>query len=358
MIVNIIVFIIVLSVLVLAHELGHFWVARWAGIAVEEFGIGYPPRIWQRKRGGIIYSINLLPLGGFVRLKGEFGDSDAAGAFNRASVWKRIAVVVAGVVMNVVLAWVILFGAFLVGFSPLTQDVTTYPGAKLTQSDVIVMDVMPGTPAATAGLQAGDRVKQIDTVTVARAADLSQFTSTHQGAAVVVSLERDGVGQQLNLKLDGPAESPLGIALGEAVVVRLPFWQSIRAATNEVVSIFGSIWGALGDLARGLFSAGGSELAGDVAGPVGIYRITALAASIGPMAVVSLLILFSINLAIINILPFPALDGGRLLFLLIEAVRGKRIIHERVEAAINTFGFILLLLVIILLTYRDLVRVG
>lgn len=358
MIVNIIVFIVVLSVLVLAHELGHFWVARWSGIAVEEFGIGYPPRIWHRKRGGVVYSINLLPLGGFVRLKGEFGDSDAKGAFNQASVWKRIAVVVAGVIMNILLAWVILFAAFLIGFSPLTQDVSSYPGATLLHGEVVVMDVVPNTPAAAAGIQSGDSIRQINVAEVSRAADIQQFTASHRGDNVRLTLDRQGTIQQIDVTLNGPVESPLGVSLGESTVIRLPLWQSVRAATNEVRSIFTSICGALWNLAKGLFGAGGLTASGDVTGPVGIYRITAVAASVGPMAVVSLLILFSINLAIINILPFPALDGGRLLLLLVEAARGKRIIHERVEAAINTFGFILLLLVIILLTYHDLVRIG
>lgn len=358
MIVNIIVFVVVLSILVLVHELGHFWVARWCGIGVEEFGIGYPPRIWHRKKQGIIYSINLLPLGGFVRLKGEFGDSKDASAFNYAPVWKRIAVVVAGVIMNILLAWVVLFGAFMVGFSPLTQDVTAYPGAELRYSAVQIMNVAPSTPAQAAGLQLGDVIVQLDDVLIKRATDVQQFTTSHRDQAVTVTVQRDSVEQSIPLTLNGPAESPLGVSLGESAVVRLPFWQALRAATNEVVSIFTSICVALWDLVTGLFSSGESAVVGEVAGPVGIYRITALAASIGPAAVLSLLVLFSINLAIINILPFPALDGGRLLFLLIEAARGKRVITEKIEAIITAFGFMLLLLLIILLTYHDLVRVG
>lgn len=358
MIVNIIVFLLVLSVLVLVHEFGHFWVARRAGIGVEEFGVGYPPRIWQRKKNGIIYSINLLPLGGFVRLKGEFGDSKDPAAFNQASVWKRIMVVVAGVVMNLLFAWVVLFIAFMVGFSPLTQDVATYPGAHLVHAEVLVMDVMPNTPAATAALQSGDIIRQMGSTPIQRAIDVQQYTSSHRGAAVVVNLERNGVNQSLTVTLNGPEKSPLGISLGESQVVRLPVWQSIRAASKEVVAIFSMICTSLWTLVKGLFVSGHVANANDVAGPVGIYRITAMAASVGPMAVVSLLILFSINLAIINILPFPALDGGRLFFLLIEAVRGKRVIRENIESAITTFGFFLLLLLVILLTYHDLVRVG
>ena len=358
MIVNIIVFLIVLSVLVLAHELGHYWVARWCGIAIEEFGVGYPPRIWHKIRNGITYSINALPLGGFVRLKGEFGNSSDVAAFNKAPVFKRILVVIAGVVMNVLLAWVVLIGAYLVGFSPLTQDVASYPGAHVVQSSVVVMDVVPGTPADQAGITTGDEVVQMGDTTITRATQVQQFTGTHKGVTTDVVVRREGDTATIPVTLNGPDDSPLGIALGEATVVRLSLWQSIRAATHEVISIFVSICSALWELVRGLFTTGSSPLASEVSGPVGIYRITALAASVGPMAVVSLLVLFSINLAIINILPFPALDGGRLLLLLIEAVRGKRVITEKMEAAITTFGFILLLLVIILLTYHDLVRVG
>lgn len=358
MIVNIIVFIIVLSVLVLAHELGHFWVARWSGIAIEEFGVGYPPRIWHRKRGGIIYSLNLLPLGGFVRLKGEFGDSADPTAFNHAGVWKRIAVVVAGVGMNLLLAWAVLLIAYNIGFSPMTQDETAYPGARLLHGEVLAIDILPNTPAATAAVQAGDVIRQIDSTPISRAAELQQYTSSHRDQTVVLTLEQAGATRKVSVKLNGPTGSPLGVSLGESAVVRLPFWQSVRAASKEVVGIFGSICTALKDLVRGLFVSGATSTINEVAGPVGIYRITALAASIGPMAVISLLVLFSINLAIINILPLPALDGGRLLLLLIEAMRGKRVITEKIEAVITTFGFMLLMLVIILLTYHDLVKVG
>lgn len=356
MIINILVFILVLGILVLAHELGHFVVARWCGIAVEEFGVGYPPRLWSKKRRGTIYSINALPLGGFVRLKGEFTESEDKAAFNLASVWARIAVVIAGVVMNILLAWAILAVAFMIGFTPFTKDLTTYPGAKVVSSDVLVASVLDNTPAATVGLQAGDLVRQIGDKKVVRAADISTYTAEHKQQDVVIVIDRSGETKQLTVKLNGPDSSPLGIALGEGVVVRLSFWQSIRAATNEVVGITSAIGKSLWGLVRDLFSTG--QVKGDVSGPVGIYRVTAAAASAGPAAVVSLLVLFSINLAIINILPFPALDGGRFLFLVIEAVRGKRVISEKIESVITSIGFILLLLLIILLTYRDLFRVG
>jgi len=358
MIVNIIVFLFVLGLLILVHELGHFLAAKMVGIKVEEFGIGFAPRLWSFKKGDTVYSINWIPFGGFVKLKGMFdeGEQRSADSFAHASVWARMLVVVSGVLMNLALAWVLLFGGYLVGFSPATQDLASYRGAQVVKEEVVLAGLVEGLPAAQAGLEAGDIFVSVDNQPVKRITDLQQLTQNRASQQVEITVNRIGEVKQFSVSLSGPTDAPLGVELYSSSVIKLPFLSAIKGATMETYGLTKAIFTVFVDIIKDLFSQG--EVPEGVSGPVGIYRATSMAAQVGLTALLSLVILLTINLAIINILPFPALDGGYLFFLVLEAVFGRKIIKNKVEAFLTTFGFMFLILILIIMTYRDFAQVG
>lgn len=354
MVLNIIVFLLVLGVLVFVHELGHFAAAKLLGIGVEEFGIGFPPRLIKRTKKGTIYSINWLPFGGFVKLKGMDTNEDGPDSYRQAAVWKRIIVVSAGVVMNIVLAAFILFGAYLVGFSPVTQPLEQYPGAQVVKQEVIVAEVQPGSVAATAGLQTGDQIILANNQPVRTAEDFGQFTRAQTGKPVKLVIKRNSVEESFNITLGNNEAAPLGVALISGSEVRLPFLGAAKAAVLETGGILKVIALLFIDLIKQIFSAG--EVPTDVVGPVGIYQATSSALAVGWQALVSLVVLLSLNLAIINILPIPALDGGYVLFLLTELIFKRKIIKDSVESFLVTMGFVLMIILLIFMTWRDLIR--
>lgn len=352
---NTLLFLAVLVVLILVHELGHFLAARVVGIRVDEFGLGFPPRLWSKKRGDTIYSLNALPLGGFVRLAGEFGTGQKPepGSFMAASVWRRIFVVCAGVLMNLALAVVLLWGGLMKGLPPITQDLSTYPGAVVNEKAVEVRGVVDNSAAAKAGLQAGDiLLSATDQATFSDLADFQSYTKNKAGQTVEIQLDRQGSQITLPVTL-GSGDAPLGVEITSDWQVRLPFWSAGRGAFVEV-------WGMISGIGRTLWSLvsapRNNPIVDDLSGPIGIYQATTAAAQMGFEAVLVIVVLLSVNLAVINILPIPALDGGRLLFLLIEAVARRRVVREEFEAAASSIGFVLLIGLLVLLTARDILR--
>lgn len=351
---NILLVVVIIVGLVVIHELGHFLTAKMVGIKVEEFGIGYPPKIVGKKWRGVLYTLNWLPLGGFVRLNGEFGGSADKRAFNNAPVLSRILVVVAGVLMNFVLAWVLLTGAFMVGFSPLTQTVDHYPGAKVLRQQVVVANVLPSSAAAEAAIMPGDVLISGNGEPFNSVDDLIKFTADNRGQKVDVTVDRAGSQQSIPVNLSDTTDAQLGTAIISDQVVRLPFWSAVKASFSDIYNLSKLIVFTVGDIIKGIFTT--EPVPEGIVGPIGIFQITAQAASSGASTVLALVIILSVNFALINILPFPALDGGRLVFLLLEGLFRRRVVKEQVEAAITATGFILLLMLIILLTYRDIVR--
>jgi len=365
MLLSLVTFILVLGLLVFVHELGHFVVAKWTGMKVEEFALGFPPRLWSRKRGETTYAVNALPLGGYVKIAGENPADDEGGSrsFQRRPIWARMAVSVAGVVMNLVLAFVVLTIAFSVGFSSISQDLATVPGAHVLRARVLVADVLPGSAAEHANVQPGTQISSITDLdsnqgqSISQAGQLQEFTKRMQAQGhrdTLLDLVRpDGsIGQQqVAINLTGPA---LGVSLAEDAVVRVPFWRAPGVAAHEVVAIADVTGQALGSFGADLFRHG--KLQSDVSGPIGIYQATSTAAHEGFAAVVFLTVVLSVNLALLNILPIPALDGGKLLFLVIEALFRRRVVPEHVEATASTVGFALLMILIVTLSVRDLIR--
>ena len=351
---TILLFIIALLVLVVGHELGHFFAAKAFGIEVEEFGIGYPPRAKKLFRWkGTLFTLNWLPFGGFVKIFGEEGH-ESSSSFSHQKLWKRLVVIVAGVAANIVLAIVLYTASFSIGFLGNPAD---FPGSvNSSPVQVLFTDVHADTPAMVAGLLAGDTVVTVASGAVVRtptsASEFSEFVQAHENTEVVVKVMRAGEESEIVVtpkRAEGAASASIGVTIAEAAHIRLPFFSSLRLGFSTTIQEFFGIFSALGSL----FSGG----LGNVAGPVGIAGIAGVAYAFGFGSFLAFMALISVNLAVINLLPFPALDGGRFI-LECFSKNGVSRIPEKVIGAVNKFGFIILILIMVYVTYRDIVRIG
>ena len=339
----------ILVLLMVAHEFGHFITAKKSGIVVEEFAIGFPPRLISKVVGGVRYSLNLLPLGAYVRMLGE-EDPSAPGSFASQSKRVRAIVLVAGAAMNFIVAVIVFALAYGTG----APEVQSY--------DVQIASVVDGTPAAQAGLQAGDIVRALAGVPVQTLDGFRAEVQQYQGQPVPIVVERDG--QQLSLSITPRANPPEGQgALGVGIRAANPQYVPVR---HNPLESLGYGLGTAFDIVRLTLAAPVMLLRGqispEVARPVGLPGMTQAAAQAASTAVQSgwwfpvLMItgLFSAGLSVANLLPIPALDGGRLLFVLIEAIRGKRVSPER-EGMIHLVGMAFLLSIMLLVSYYDIV---
>jgi regulator of sigma E protease len=344
---TIIIFIVIFGLLIFVHELGHFVAAKISGVKVEEFGFGFPPKIFGIKRGETTYTLNLIPLGGFVRMLGEEEVSDSPRSFNKKPIAKRLFIIVAGVLMNLVLAVVVLTIGFSIGMSPIVSDPATIGGKH--QTEIIIADVKSGSPAEKVGLKQGDIITGFDTIE-----NLQNFTKAHQNQEVTFSIKQNDVNKEVKVTL-GATDAPLGIAMVQATKVQLGFLGSVKQAFIEIGRTIITIFSFLYSLIHDLF-VGKKGVAEQVAGPVGIFSITQQAVKLGVSYVLQFTALLTINLAVMNILPIPALDGGRVLFLALEGIKGKKVIKEEIENMVHWVGFLLLIALFILITYNDIVR--
>ncbi|MFQ5857169.1 MAG: RIP metalloprotease RseP, partial [Anaerolineae bacterium] len=341
----------VLGLLVFVHELGHFLAARWMKVQVEEFGFGYPPRLATLfERDGVKYTINLLPLGGFVRMVGEEGDFDTEGSLYQKQPWQRAIVLAAGPAMNLVLAAAVL-------------ALVLWLGAPKPHGSVVVLEVAPDSPAAQAGLQAGDMIRAIGGEVTDSTEAVVEATSKYLGQPTEVVIERNGDTFTRTVLFRRPQDRPRDQgAMG--VVIEL---QSVESITYERVSIpvaltqgllrtaqlFLLMLIGLGDLVLRLLS--GTQVPGGVAGPIGIAQLSGEAAQQGIRTLLNFTGFLSVNLALLNLLPLPALDGGRLVFVIVEWIRGKRIPPER-EAVVHFIGMVVLIGLMAVVSYFDLAR--
>ncbi|NOZ29103.1 MAG: site-2 protease family protein [Chloroflexi bacterium] len=347
MLVTAVSFFVVLSVLVLVHEFGHFIVARRSGIVVEEFGLGYPPRLAVLfERNGVAYTLNAIPFGGFVRMRGE-DVAEGPGSFSAQPKRVRAAVLLAGPGMNLLLSVVLFTASFLLG-RPLLA-----PGAAVTA-------VAPGSPAEAAGLQPGDVILAVADQPVETPADLVQLVKEHLGEPVELEVRRDGemVRVTVTPRVNPPeGEGPMGVAIHSASEFRrLPLGQAFLQGLAMTGSfIFMTLMLPI-LLLRGLIPM---EAARPI-GPLGIAQLTGGAVEVSvatgmAFPILQLVAIFSAALAVTNLLPLPALDGGRLLFVVIEAIRGRRIDPEK-EGLVHLIGMVLLFTLMILITYQDIIR--
>lgn len=343
---TILLFLIILSILVLVHECGHFFAARAFGVHVEEFGLGFPPRAKGWKRGKTTYSLNWLPLGGFVKLKGEQGESvHDSDSFAAKKIWQRIIILAAGVAMNLVTAVVLLTIGFSIGM-PTSIDRPEDETASATQK-IQIVNVLPSSPADKAGILLGDTIETVDGRQFSRIVDLQEYIRSRKDVSVSVTVWRGSQALTKDITpmvLDGGTPA-LGVGLTKTAVVAYPIHTAFIMAVQSTWALLVGIFMLLGQAFRRLAFDG-------FVGPVGIATYTATAAQLGVAYVINLMAQLSVSLAVINILPIPALDGGRVLFALIEKVRGRSL-RPALENAIHLIGFATLILLLIAVTIRD-----
>lgn len=359
LIVTIIAFALILSVLVLIHELGHFLTAKKFGIKVEEFGLGFPPRLFGKKIGETLYSVNALPVGGFVKL---FGEDNAGGgslkregqmpagdvrrAFFARPLWQRMIVVTAGVIMNFALAVVcisVLFGTV---------------GVALPTENVVVQEVSPNSPAQIADLQVGDKIVAINSTPITSSQGFIDATQKNKGNPSTVTVLRNG--QTLEKVLTPRAvvpegQGPIGVAISDIEVRKYAWWEApvygtIEAAKFSVMIVAGIVGMITDFFLKGVAPQG-------VAGPVGVAELTGEAVQSGWVAILWFVSLLSLNLAVLNILPIPALDGGRFFFMIIELVT-RRKVSPKYEALAHGVGLVLLLGLMLVITVFDVARLA
>jgi regulator of sigma E protease len=359
-IVAIIAFVLVFGLVVLVHELGHFLAARKFGVGVDEFGLGLPPRIWGKKVGKTIYSINWIPFGGFVRLEGESGEDveDSARSLRHKGFWQRLMVIVAGVVMNFLLAYVLTCVGFWMGMPPIAvQPTKLVSDVSQIESKAVVTGLDENLPASSAGIEPGDIVLQVNDVVIVSAEQLSETIAATTKRTLSMRLLRDT--EELNLTVETASSEGrrvIGVYTSDLVQkVSYVWWQVPYLAGRDFVVTVGYIGDGIKDFFVGLFTTG--KVSEDVTGPLGIAEITGQVVKLGFLTIVQFVAMLSINLGIVNILPIPALDGGRLMMLLIESVVSKKRWNYKIEAGVHSLGFVLLLALIILVTYRDIVRI-
>ena len=366
---NIIIFIVILLVLVLVHEFGHFFTAKKFGIRVDEFGFGFPPKLFGKKFGETEYSLNLLPLGGFVKIFGENPDEentngpDANRSFVNKAKWKQAIVLFAGIFMNFLLAWVL----FSIGFmSGLPTSVGSEPaGYKLSDVNLTVVSVLSKSPAEMAGLKSGDKIVSVThmhddgemhSITNINPDTLKSFVMEHNsGDEISIGYIRgknpEAMAKVTVGKTNG--EPSIGISMDMIGMAKLPFFtafiEGMRLNWFVTKSTVVGLYTLIADSLRGHGSFA------SVTGPVGLVSIVGDAYKFGFAYLLSFMALISVNLAIINLLPFPALDGGRLFFLLIEKIKGSRINPKFANMA-NTIGFCILIFLMVVVTFHDVVK--
>lgn len=340
----------ILAVLVTVHEFGHFFAARFFGVTVEEFGIGLPPRIVGRKWKGTLWSLNAIPLGGFARMKDENTSGSAPDSFQMKPASARAIILIAGIVFNFIFAallFAIIFAAY---------------GAPSEKENVRIGEVVAGTPAEAAGWQAGDQFVRVDGREITAQRDLSDAIAAAAGKPVSVELRRGGQIVTTTITPRPPEQTPQGQGAtgirvsAEAIVAREPVWRAIPHGFGETFRGIGAIYGGLVRLIRG-DQPGGVD---NVTGPIGIAQVVGEVVQQATIpvwvVVLNLTAFISINLGILNLLPIPALDGGRLLFVLIEWVRrGKRVPPER-EGMVHLIGMAVLLTIFVLVAFVDIQR--
>jgi len=351
---TLVIFLVVLALLVLVHEVGHFVAARKTGMKVEEFGFGFPPKICGKKIKDTVYSINWLPLGGFVKIKGEDGDSNDPDSFGYQKAWKRVIVLVSGVAMNFVLAGILLGIGFMIG---LPADFSTGTDSKaivVSPPAVMVQYVEKGSPAEKIGIKFGDEIILINNEAMKSSQQMVGFVQAHGKEELAITVKRKDGEQVLKATPQvfkaGDTVPRLGVMLADAGIIRYPWYISLYkgfiAAGIGLINIFIAFYILLKNLIIG------KGLAFDVSGPVGIAVMVGQSARMGISYLINVTAMISLSLTAINILPIPALDGGRILFIIIEKIIRKPV-NKKVEQYAHMVGFALLMLLIVVVTGRD-----
>lgn len=380
-----IIFLLVLTLLVFIHELGHFLAARLFKIRVDEFAIGFPPRIISMVKGGTRYAINLLPLGGYVKIHGENGEVDAGGKYSADNMlskprWQQAIVLIAGVTFNIVLAWLLLSTAFMLGTRSSSEG---FPADKIQNQGVVVMFVAPGSPAESAGLKSGDQIVSV-TAPVASNINTSGKVMLATSSLNVAAIQQAIAGSAGEITIEVkhqdkeqpkgeagavapfstltitpkegvvPGKKAIGISMEDVGVVKLGFFESFYYGVKATVAMTENIVVGLWDFFKQIFTqgTGAKEAFKSVSGPVGIASIVGSSAREGFAQLLVVTAIISANLAVLNLAPFPALDGGRLVVVAIEGTIRRRL-NPNIINWVNGIGFIFLIGLMLIVTFKD-----
>lgn len=375
MLTTIVIFIIVLGILVLVHEFGHFIVAKKTGMRVEEFGFGFPPRVFgiQKQNGKFrlvlghkqpneqevgeqetIYSINWIPFGGFVKIMGENNDTETdTRSFVNRPFWARLATLVAGVFMNWLLAFVIFTVIFMTGSLVEINSESQYlKNAKISSPQILIPQVQEDSPASKAGIKEGDVILSIDNKVFQDSSEVKTYINANKGKEFVFNIKRQDNQTKVNVKSElepKPGKGATGIAIIDVAYAKIPFFTSIKLSFLKTVALTEIIFKGI----YGLFVS--KEVLSSVGGPVKIAQMTGEFYRLGLSELANFVGALSVNLAVLNILPIPALDGGRVLFLIIEKIRGKKN-NQKFEQITNSIAFLVLISLMVLVTIKDIVH--
>jgi len=358
MILTIFVAFFTLIFLIVLHELGHFVLAKKFGVKVEEFGVGLPPRIFGKKFGETLYSLNWLPIGAFVRLYGEEKQEPGAESFSGKPIWQRALIVGGGVISFWIIAVLVL--TIMMGLGVPTPVSDTAGDDSLKNPQVQIIAIAPDSPAAAAGLKMGDAIKKLrwggDTIKINRVSEVQEFMEGHRGEKVVIEFARGGQVRETEVVprfIPPEGEGPLGVALSRVALKTYPWWEApwrgIYATGMLTLNvILGWVY-----VFSNLFQ--GQPTGADVMGPVGIVTVFAQITQMGLVYFLQFVATISVYLALFNVLPIPAVDGGKLFFLALEAAR-KKPLPEKLEQSMTAAFFFLIIGLMLFVTFRDITR--
>jgi len=358
MFLTIIIAFISLIGLIVLHELGHFVLAKKFGVKVEEFGIGIPPRIFGKKFGETIYSLNLLPIGAFVKLYGEEKEIRDPRSFSSKPIWQRVLIVLAGVLSFWIISTILFSIVLTLGTAIAIEDEANH---NLVNPKVQIVAIASGSPAEISGLKPGDTIKQLtinnQQLSINKVKEVQEFTEVHKGEEIILTVQRGKEIFDVSLipRVSPPeGEGAMGVALVRTALKSYPWYQApiqgILATANLTIAIIKGWVKVISLTIQGLPS--GAQLMG----PVGIFSLFSQVSQLGIVYLLQFIAIISIYIALFNLLPIPALDGGKLLFLGIEAVR-KKPVSPKTEQSITAIFFTLLIILMIWITIKDIARI-
>lgn len=341
MLLMVIIFLLMFTVIVVAHEWGHYITAKKCGVLVHEFAVGMGPVLWSKQAGETLYSIRLLPIGGFCRMEEEESESKNPQAMSSKKPWQKLLIVSAGAIMNFLLAWVL--SSLLVGYTGVSTN--------------IVATVEANSPLTEAGIVAGDEIIAIDGIKIKNLSDVREML-TNESKVYTFSIKHNGEKKDVLVtsRILGDETSPrFGFTVKKS---HFNIWQNIKMGFLYMISIIAMVWESLIGLISG--AIGFDQMAGivgvvDVGSKVWDSSMEAGGVNLAVMSMVQIAALLSANLGVMNLLPLPALDGGRIFFILIEMIRGKAISPEK-EGAVHFIGMVLLMLLTVVVLYNDIMR--
>ncbi|HEY4484071.1 MAG TPA: site-2 protease family protein [Candidatus Paceibacterota bacterium] len=360
---TIILFILILGLLIFVHELGHFLAAKAIGARVDEFGLGFPPKLFSKKFKGTEYSLNILPLGGYVKIygenpeEGELSDDNKKDNFAYKPKWQQAIVLVAGVTFNIILAWIFLSIGLMYG---MPMSASNVDAGTLRDPELTVIQVGEGSPAQKAGLLTGDVVSSVNgnqtEVAELSVAGFKDIVATSNELSLEIL--RNGEVLKVDIKPETGVWSndvpAIGVGLDMVGVWQLPPHKAVISGAKLTGVMLVSMTQSFGELIK-IISTGDKKVTEVISGPIGIAGMVGDAKDIGWLYLLTFTAFISLNLAVINLVPFPALDGGRLLFLFIEFVKGSPI-NPKIVNTLNVIGFVLLITLMVVVSVGDIGR--